>query len=121
MAGEDTHPCRLACCWYTRTHIYEWNNRSEHRNRDGYKYNNTWNRYACPWSRYTYANIYPYHYDSLCATGCADPPVIYGDPLATKPAGTINYAEDNRQLWETRNVEGNRGLFVDTTFKLDRQ
>lgn len=120
MAGKDTDVRHLACRWYAHTHRRNTRNEYGNRNGDRHKeYNN-----ACSRSRYTYANVHNYypHYTSfLRATGCAYPPVVHRNPYTTRPAGTIDHAENDRRLWKTRNVDGNSRRLVDTTLKLDRQ
>jgi len=127
MAGRDTNAHALSCCRYAHIHIHGRNSRNEYRNGDRYnKYNHTWHCYACSRHSYTYGHIYTCHNphycsEYLCASGHTCPPVVHGNPLTTRPAGTDDYAEDDRHLWKTDRMDGNCRRPVDTTFKLNRQ
>lgn len=129
MAGRDTNAHALSCCRYAHIHIHGRNSRNEYRHRGGHgynEYNHTWHYYACSRNHDTYGYIHTCHNphsssEYLRATDCAYPPVVHGNPLTTRPAGTDDYAEDDRHLWKTGRMDGNRRRPVDTTFKLDRQ
>ena len=120
MAGKATDISHLTCRWYAHHHSRNPRNKDGNRNSDRHnEYRN-----ACSRSRYTSANVhncYPHYTSFLRATGCPYPPVVHRNPLTTRPAGTIDHAENDRRLWKTRNMDGNSRRLMDTTLKFDRQ